>query len=447
MKYISTRKHSPPLSFSQALQQGLAPDGGLYVPEFFPQLSASVLDAKISGSLSLADLAPLVLQPFLTGDPLQPQLTKICRLAFNFPSPLRFLDKKVALLELFHGPTAAFKDFGARFLAEYVLSDQTDGELDDKTSSSSSSSEKQKTVLVATSGDTGGAVAGAFFKKPGVEVIVLYPQGRISERQEKQIAGWGENIKAIAVRGNFDDCQRIVKEALNDSDWRKQRQFIAANSISIGRLLPQVCYFAHASLEFHAASGKAPGIIVPTGNLGNAVAALWAKHLGFPIGQVVLATNANQSITDFFATGDWKPHPTVATLANAMDVGNPSNMERLLNLYPQMENLKKDVETISISDAEISAEIQSQFKKSNLIVCPHTAVAFTAFEKLGKAKRLRGDYWILAATAHAAKFESIVEPLIGQKIDIPPTLASLLEQPLRNKVIEPSLAALKAMPL
>ncbi len=438
MKYLSTRKNSPALTFSEALQQGLAPDGGLYVPEFFPTLPADLVNPKQFSLLSLADLASLVLRPFLANDTLQSQLKEICASAFDFPAPLRFLDQKTAVLELFHGPTAAFKDFGARFLAECVLKNQAAA-----TSSVSPSGKKGKTVLVATSGDTGGAVAGAFFEKQDIEVIVLYPEGRISERQEKQIAGWGGNIRAFAVRGNFDDCQRMAKEAFANLEWCKQRQFISANSISIGRLLPQACYFARASLEFQATTKQKPGIVVPTGNLGNAVAALWAKRLGFPIGQVILATNANHSIADFFATGTWQPNATISTLANAMDVGNPSNMERLRSLYPQMEDLKRDSATFSITDAEISAVIRKQFETSNDVYCPHTAVAFAALDKLRQAKHQQGEHWILAATAHPAKFESIVEPLIGKTIDVPPALASLLARPLQNTVIEASLKALK----
>lgn len=419
MKYISTRGASAPLTFSQALTQGLASDGGLYVPERFPVLNL----ADFKSSMSLAEWGEKILRPFFDEDPLQEKLSEICQAALNFPIPLRFRHSQSAVLELFHGPTAAFKDVGARFLAECL--------------SHSPVSEKTRTVLVATSGDTGGAVAGAFFGKPGIEVFVLFPKGKISARQEKQIACWGGNVKAFAVHGTFDDCQKIVKDALSDSPWRQQRTFISANSISIGRLLPQMIYYAKSSWDYREARGTTPGLVIPTGNLGNAVAALWTKQLGFPIGNVILATNANHSISDFFTSGVWKPNPTMATLANAMDVGNPSNVERLRYLYPQIETLRKNVSVLSVSDEQIRAAILREFRTHREVFCPHTATALVAQPKSGD--------WILVATAHAAKFETIVEPLIGEKIPIPPALATLLNRPSRYLEMEPSLEAFKRL--
>lgn len=421
MKYISTRHQSDSLKFEEALGQGLAPDGGLYIPEVFPSLDIS----EFSPQMSSAEFGAKLLKPFLAGDRLQPQLPVICEAALNFPLPLRFRSDQTAVLELFHGPTAAFKDVGARFLAECLTRN--------------SSANHKRTVLVATSGDTGGAVAGAFFGKPDIEVFVLFPLGKISQRQEKQIACWGGNIHAFAVQGSFDDCQRVVKEALSDSQWKREKHFLSANSISIGRLLPQMIYYAKSSLEYQKSQGVIPGIIVPTGNLGNAVAALWAKRLGFPIGKVVFATNANRSIGDFFSSGIWKPNPTIATLANAMDVGNPSNMERLRALYPHLEDLKNEVASISVSDEGISDVIQTSFQATREVFCPHTATAIAARRQLGEG------HWILVSTAHPAKFETIVEPRIGQKVPIPPSLATLLERPSVYQEMPAELSAFKKL--
>jgi len=420
VKYTSTRDPSLSFSFSEALAQGLAPEGGLFIPEEFPSLDLS----EFSVEQSYAEFAAKLLKPFLQGDLLQALLPEICQAAFNFPIPLRYRKDDSAVLELFHGPTAAFKDVGARFLAECLMR--------------TPSSHLVRTVLVATSGDTGGAVAGAFFGKPGIEVYVLFPKGKISLRQEKQIACWGGNVRAFAVQGSFDDCQKIVKEALGDSLWRRKKEFLSANSISVGRLLPQMVYYAKSSLEYRKARGVVPGVIVPTGNLGNAVAALWAKRLGFPLGTVILATNANRSIGDYFASGVWEPRPTVTTLANAMDVGNPSNMERLRVLYPRLEDLKKDVATASVSDAEISEEIQRSFRENREIYCPHTATSLVAQRKMGE-----GGHWILVSTAHPAKFETIVEPLIGQSVPVPPALAALLQRPSVYEEIPPHFAEFK----
>lgn len=417
MKYVSTRSQALPLTFSQAVSKGLASDGGLFVPEKFPTLDISSFTPK----MELADFAAQLLSPFLEGDDLQSRLPPICKAAFNFPIPLRML-KDGAVLELIHGPTAAFKDVGARFLAECIARIPSD---------------TIRTVIVATSGDTGGAVGGAFVGQRGIEVIILFPKGKISARQEKQIACWGQNVKAFAVQGSFDDCQKIVKEALADSQLSRTKNFISANSISIGRLLPQMIYYAKSSLEYVAARAATPNYVIPTGNLGNAVAALWAKKIGFPIGQVAFATNANRSISDFFETGVWKPNKTIATLANAMDVGNPSNMERLRMLYSTPELLKRDLRVESVTDDEIKTEITSVFKSSGDILCPHTATAFVAKRKLAVPDA------IIVATAHAAKFETIVEPLIGKTISVPPALERLLS---RNSVfteIAPTFSALK----
>ncbi|HEX6037672.1 pyridoxal-phosphate dependent enzyme, partial [Longimicrobium sp.] len=276
MKYVSTRGGGAAATLSQAVERGLAPDGGLYVPAQFPELAPGALD----GADTLPDVAARLLAPFFAGDALEDALGDICREAFTFPVPLKELRGGTAVLELFHGPTAAFKDVGARFLAATMS--RIGGE-----------DARPLTILVATSGDTGGAVAAAFHGRPGVEVAVLYPAGMVSPRQEKQLTTWGGNVRAFAVRGAFDDCQRLVKAAMADDELRAARRLSSANSISIGRLPPQMAYYAWASREYVRRHGRAPGFVVPTGNLGNALAALWARRMGMPIREVVLATNAN----------------------------------------------------------------------------------------------------------------------------------------------------------
>lgn len=420
MKFVSTRGGSDPVTFSSAMETGLAPDGGLYVPESFPLEDLSRLDA----SGAFPDFARDVIAPYFEDDVLEPFLGEITRAAFDFPVPLRRLDETTQLLELFHGPTAAFKDVGARFLAECVDRRSTSG---------------TRTVLVATSGDTGGAVAAAFHGKADIEVFVLYPKGKISARQEKQIACWGGNVRAVAVRGTFDDCQRIVKEALRDREFSSRRRFVSANSINVARLLAQVTYYAKASLESWQETSEPPDFVVPTGNLGNAFAALWAKRIGFPIGRVVLATNANRTIAEFFATGTYTPRPSVATLANAMDVGDPSNMERLRWLYPDPQALRDDVSVVVVSDDEIREAIRIAASKSGEAWCPHTATAFVAREKV------EGGPWILVATAHPAKFETIVEPLVGRTLEVPPALQALLGRSSSSDEIDPTLFALQRL--
>jgi threonine synthase len=413
MRYLSTRGGAPAVPFSEAVEAGLAPDGGLYVPEALPPTAFDgVPDAD------LAAVGARLLAPFLEGDRLAGKARALCRTAWPFSAPLSFLDGETAVLELFHGPTAAFKDFGAAFLAACARELPAD---------------PPRTVLVATSGDTGGAVAGAFHGASGIEVAVLFPKGRVSARQEKQLTAWGGNVRAFAVRGTFDDCQRVVKEAFSDAGWRRRRRLIAANSISVARLLPQAAYYARGALQYVRERGVAPGFVVPSGNLGNAVAALYAKRIGLPIGRVVLAANANRPVPEYVRTGVWKPLPTVATLANAMDVGNASNMDRLRHLYPSVEALRSDVDAVSVSDQEIGRTIEEQ--RWGRIWCPHTAAG--VFARGG-----RKGHWIVVATAHPAKFDEIVEPRVGRKVEVPEALERILERPSSSVEIDPTLEAL-----
>jgi threonine synthase len=428
MRYLSTRSASPALPVSEAMQLGLAGDGGLFLPESLPAFSAG----DFGGLKTLPDIAHRLLAPFFEDDVLAPDLAEICAATFDFPAPLVTPkgEPGLRLLELFHGPTAAFKDFGARFLAQCMSRcDMPDP--------------RPLTVLVATSGDTGGAVAAGFHGLPGIDVAVLYPEGRVSPRQERQLTCWGGNVHAFRVRGDFDACQRMVKGAFADPALSAARRLCSANSINIGRLLPQMVYYAAASLALYRETGEPPGMIVPTGNLGNALACLLARRMGLPIGPVVLATNANRTIPDFLRTSDWQPRSSIATLASAMDVGNPSNMERVRSVFGETADaVTSEVRAYAVEDAEIEREIVRAHRDWGEILCPHTATAaFVCRERLGEHER--ESLWTLVATAHPAKFETVVEPLIGTPVPVPAALARLLELPSVSQPIDADVGALR----
>ncbi|HYJ42440.1 MAG TPA: threonine synthase, partial [Steroidobacteraceae bacterium] len=385
---------------------------------------------------SLPEVAEVMLRPFVAGDPIAAEIGNIVRDAFNFPAPLVPVadDGKLSVLELFHGPTAAFKDFGARFLAASLARIRQ-----------SAVSAKPLNILVATSGDTGGAVAAAFHRRPGVVVSVLFPKGLVSPTQERQLTCWGDNVLSYRVNGSFDDCQRLVKQAFVDEELRKRFDLSSANSINLGRLLPQAVYYAATSLAVHREHGVVPNFLIPSGNLGNSVACVWARKLGLPIGRIVLAHNANRAVPDFLESGEWRPRASVPTLASAMDVGSPSNMERLRALFPDIGGVRGAVRAESVSDDEIRARIATDFHRFKGQYgkpwCPHTATAAEVHARMPISERSNAR-WVLVSTAHPAKFREIVEPLIGQRIEIPETLAKLFSRPVSCADLEPSLAAL-----
>ncbi len=423
MHFVSTRGGVAPTALEDAILAGLAPDGGLYVPETLPQ--AAPID---DGPSDIRSAALRVLRPFFVGSPLASQLDDIVAEAFTFDAPLKRTPEGLQVLELFHGPTAAFKDFGARFLAAMLRRLRSGaGTL---------------TVLVATSGDTGSAVAAAFHRMPGVRVVILYPDGRVSPRQAHQLGCLGDNVTALRVDGSFDDCQRLVKAAFADVELRARCPLASANSISLGRLLPQMAYYALAAARSRATGKGALNVIVPTGNLGNAFAALLARAIGVEIGQIVLATNANRVLPEFLARGDYLAQPSVATIANAMDVGNPSNVERLRWLLPRIEALRAAVSADWVDDPTIRARIRDGRARYGEVWCPHTACAVEVYERLGR----RGDTrtWTVAATAHPAKFETVVEPLIGAPVELPAPLAAMLARPASAEPLAATEAALRA---
>jgi threonine synthase len=299
------------------------------------------------------------------------------------------------------------------------------------------------TILVATSGDTGGAVAAAFHGRRNIRVGVLFPKGQVSPRQQHQLTCWGDNVRAFEVDGVFDDCQALVKAAFGDAGLQSRHRLTAANSINIGRLLPQVAYHAAASLWHWRAYGTTAGSIVPSGNLGNGMACIWARAMGLPVREIVLAVNANRTIPDFLATGQWQPRASQPTLASAMDVGNPSNMERLRHLLPDFATLRENVEAYPVDDESIRSQIAKDYQRYGEIWCPHTATAFWVYDHLSAARKAARP-WIVSATAHPAKFEAIVEPLIGREVLVPESLRVLLERPTSQIAIRPQLAELAA---
>ena len=422
MQFCSTRDTSVRRTFLEAIQLGLAGDGGLFVPQNWPKLNKD----DFGGDVPYPVFAQRLIAEFLKSDTLLQELPALCERAFDFPIPLVSLNENTDVLELFHGPTCSFKDFGARFLAECLSVVPCNRPL---------------TMMVATSGDTGSAVAAAFHQKPNIKVIVLFPEGQITERQEHQITCWGDNVLALAVQGTFDECQHLLKTTFQEDWWQDYTDLSTANSINIGRLLPQVTYYAYASIQFFAKHKVPTSFVVPSGNLGNVTACFWAKMLGFPMAEIALATNANRVVEDYLISGEYQPRSSIATLANAMDVGKPSNFERLLNLYPQFDDFKNHVQAMSVSDEQIKQAIVDCYQQYQMMLCPHTATAFHMRQHLSESP------WALVATADPAKFETIVEPLLNVKAPLPAALETLLQRPIEKQVIPSRMDALREIVL
>jgi len=420
MKYVSTRENAPAISVSQAILDGIAKDGGLYVPKSFPQFSQD----DFAKCHTLAEIAAQLLRPFFAEDALLKKLPEICEQAFDFEVPNTPVTTGLSLLELFHGPTGAFKDFGARFLGQCI---------------SRMDLAQAKTILVATSGDTGGAVGCAFEQNPNAKVVILYPRGRVSEFQQHQLTCWGDNVVALEVRGDFDDCQRLVKQAFADEEVRDRHNLGSANSINIARLLPQMSYYAASALTAFRASGELANFIIPSGNMGNGMAALWARSCGLPIGHIHFACNANETLYDFFSSGDFSARPSIATIANAMDVGNPSNFERFCALTTEQI---QQVDCKTFSDNQIRQEIKTGFSEFGKTWCPHTACAALSWREL--PVNLRQKHWTLVATADPYKFKDVIEPLLNQSIAPPANLQNIFKRPSSFTTIEPKLSALAA---
>ena len=416
MKWISTRGGSPPITFIDALFAGTAPDGGLYMPERLDPLPAGTVD-RLRGADNVeigTTIGVHILRDEITRQALEP----LIREALDFPVPVVKVTDRISVLELFHGPTMAFKDVGARVQAR-LLHHFTDG--------------TPLTILVATSGDTGSAVAQAFHRVPDSRVVVLYPEGQVSDVQEAQMASLGDNITALAVRGTFDDCQRLVKQAFADDDLRSHVWLTPANSINLGRLLPQVFYyFLLAGVD----GGQGPVVSVPSGNFGNLTAGLIAKRIGLPIAQFVAATNVNDAVPEYLESGIYEPRPSIATVANAMDVGAPSNFERVQSLYnSDLAALRQDIVGFAYEDSQVIAEIGHVYREHGYVLDPHSAIAWLALQdRLVDQPDARG---VFLATAHPAKFREVVEPAIGRSIELPRALADAISRP-RHSISMPA---------
>ncbi|MEO8682746.1 MAG: threonine synthase [Vicinamibacterales bacterium] len=426
---VSTRGQSPQVSFSQAILAGLAPDGGLYVPARIEPQSAEWWQSLKGKSFQDAAVA---MAGALIGDEIESAaLTAIVSDALNFPVPLRRLDAFLQMVELFHGPTFAFKDVGARFLARLMAHFHGAGE-------------EPLTVLVATSGDTGSAVAQAFFGVPRTRVVVLYPEGQVTAVQEAQFTTLGGNITAIAVTGSFDDCQRLAKEAFADSVLGARLRLTSANSISLGRLLPQMFYYGHAAVQVPKTSQVL--FSVPSGNFGNLAAGLMAWRMGAPIDRFVAATTINDTVPRYLATGVLEPRPSVPTLANAMDVGNPSNLERLQWLFGHdLDAMRATIETSVHTDDQVKDGILDLFDRFRVVADPHTAISYLGATRDGIDGTAARPHFFLA-TAHPAKFREVVEPIIGQDVPLPEALADALARPrIVQRLTNPVLAELSKL--
>jgi threonine synthase len=413
MRYRSTSGQAPLTSLRGAVLRGMAPDGGLYMPAEIARHSAEELEEF--RALPFTEVCFRVVKPFATPDVPEELLWQIVSEAINFPVKLVSLSPGLHILELFHGPTLAFKDFGARFMAR-LMGYFVRGE------------DRALTVLVATSGDTGSAVAHGFLEVPGIRVVILYPAKRISEAQEKQFTTLGENITALEVNGTFDDCQRLVKQAFADQALNKQAFLTSANSINIGRLLPQMFYHVAAYRQLPVASTPLV-VAVPSGNFGNLTAGLFAKRVGLPVAKFIAATNANDVVPQYLLSGKYEPRAAESTYSNAMDVGNPNNFPRLLDLCRnRLEYVRREIWGHRASDAETLSEMKAVWEKFHYIVDPHTAVGILGWEAY-KKQQAEPAQGLVLATAHAAKFADVVVKAIGSAPPLPDRLARYLNRP------------------
>ena len=420
MKWVSTRGDSPPISFVDALFAGTAPDGGLYMPERLDPVPVETM--KGLAGADIVTIGSTIGSHLLRDEITAPAMSSLVKEALNFPIPLVQVTDRTWVLELFHGPTLAFKDVGARVQAR-LLHHFTDG--------------TPLTILVATSGDTGSAVAQAFHRVPDARVVVLYPEGKVSDVQEAQMASLGDNVTALAVQGTFDDCQALVKRAFADDDLRRHVWLTPANSINLGRLLPQVFYY------FVLAGSDACDVVsVPSGNFGNLTAGLIARRIGLPIRQFVAATNVNDSVPVYLRSGHYEPRPSIATVANAMDVGAPSNFERVQALYgSDLNALRRDVTGFAYGDARVVAEIANVHRRHGYVLDPHSAIAWLALQDaLTQDPNARG---VFLATAHPSKFREIVEPAIGRPVPVPPEISEALSRPRQSTSMPADYAALE----
>ncbi len=443
MNYHSHTNSNLTARFGDALLASLAPDGGLWMPDKIPHFTEE--QTAEMGAMSFADCAAILARHFVDDRFSDEDLLELCREAYDFPVPMVALNGIVLdvatpeiadeyMLELFHGPTLAFKDFAARFMgraASHLMSAEND----------------KRTILVATSGDTGGAIGDAFLDQDGIQVFILFPKGGVSKVQEQQLCTMGtehSNVKAISVDGTFDDCQRLVKEGFGNERLTKKYSLMSANSINVGRVIPQSFYYFWTSLQIKAAHpGKPIVYSIPSGNLGNLTGGLIAKQMGAPIMRFVVGNNTNDPFVDYLKSGEYRPRPSVPTLSNAMDIGRPNNFPRILDLYDNNYDAVGDVcWGASFSDEETERHLRSIHREHKYVMCPHTAVGHLAMEAF--SSDIEDEFIkVTVATAHPAKFINSVERIIREDVPMPAPLQKIMNKTKRFHVMEPSLEALE----
>lgn len=418
IQFYSTKNKQLNISLEEAVLRGIYDDGGLFMPHVIPPLPEAFF--KEIYSLSFPDIAFNVCKHLFQDAIPERDLKTIIGRSINFDAPLKSLSQDIYTLELFHGPTLSFKDFGARFMAEllgYFVKQR----------------EKTLNILVATSGDTGSAIAQGFFNVPGIRIWILYPKGGVSQTQEKQLTTMGNNITALEIEGTFDDCQRLVKQTFSDSRVREKINLTSANSINIARLIPQSFYYFYGFAQLR---GEDPVVFsVPSGNFGNLTAGLLAKRMGLPIAHFVAATNINDSVPKYLRTGIFEPHSSKRTLSNAMDVGNPSNFDRMLDLYNyDVEAMRQEITGASFTDRETESAMREVFSNHGYLLDPHGAVAYLGLQAFvaSQPNKVKG---VFLETAHPAKFSEDVERVTGQKAPVPNFLQEVLSKEKRSSLL------------
>ena len=408
MKFYSTNNKDMRISFREALMTGMPQDKGLYMPVEIPNQSKLINGLH---ALNIQDISYVISNSFLKEDFKNSDIEEIIHESMTFDSPLVNIENNINILELFHGPTLAFKDFGARFMAQTMSKVVCD-------------SDKELNILVATSGDTGSAVAHGFYGVEGINVIILYPSNKVSYIQEKQLTTLDKNIYALEIKGTFDDCQKLVKKAFLDNELKKSIDISSANSINIARLIPQSFYYFNGCAKLKAS--KKIIVSVPSGNFGNLTAGILSKKMGLPIHKFIAATNENKTVPEFFINNKYTPAKSISTISNAMDVGNPSNMKRIMDIYNDINSLKKDLDSWSFSDEITKQCILETFDKNKYLLDPHSAVGLLGLSKfLNRSKDYEG---LFLGTAHPSKFSDIIEPIINQNVKIPENLKKVVNK-------------------
>lgn len=421
MKLYNLKDHSQQVSFAQAVQQGLGRGQGLFFPQQLPKFSSSEIESLLK--LDFITRSAKILSAFIGDEISCDDMHRLVKNAFQFPAPVTSVEADIGSLELYHGPTLAFKDFGGRFMAQALVQVAAD---------------KKITILTATSGDTGAAVAHAFYHLPNIRVVILYPEGKISPLQEKLFCTLGDNIHTIAIQSDFDACQALVKKAFDDEDLKKTIGLNSANSINISRLLAQICYYFEAFAQLTSIQREQLVISVPSGNFGDLTAGLLAKTMGLPIKRFIAATNANDTVPRYLETGKWEPHATIATLSNAMDVSQPNNWPRIEEIYKREGWDLKSLGHATVSD-EVAKQTVCELDQKGYLSEPHGAIAYRAL----RDQLQEGEYGLFLGTAHPAKFKEVVEDILGKSVPLPKELAERADMTLLSHCMPDDFAKLR----